>query len=126
MKASGHQLTLNFEPGLAERHKSLKACVRERVYANPKPLKSVAADMDLSESELGRKLADNPNDTRNFNCDDLERYIRETGDHTPIFYLVEKYAVNPETQRAFAAAQLAKSLPEILALAKQLGVPTKP
>jgi AraC-like DNA-binding protein len=119
------QLTLNFEPGLAERHRTLKACVRERVYAHPKPLKSIAADMDMSETELSRKLADNPNDTRNFNCDDLERYIRETGDSTPIFYLVEKYAVNPEAQRAFAAAQLAKSLPEILALAKSLGVGAK-
>lgn len=116
------QLTLNFEPGLAERHKSLKACVRERVYGHPKPLKTVAGDMDLSETELTRKLADNPNDTRNLNCDDLEAYIRSTGDVTPIYYLIEKFAVSTESKKAFAAAELAKALPGILALAKQLGV----
>lgn len=116
------QLSLNFEPGLAERHRSLKACVRERVYTHPKPLKSIAADMDLSETELTRKLADNPNDTRNFNCDDLEAYIARTGDVTPIYYLIEKFAVSTEAKAAFAAAELAKILPQVMALAKQAGV----
>lgn len=116
------QLSLNFEPGLAERHGSLKSCVRERVYGHLKPLKSIAADMDLSETELTRKLADNPNDTRNFNCDDLEAYIHRTGDVTPIYYLIEKFAVSTETKQAFAAAELAKALPQILALARQLKV----
>lgn len=119
------QHTLNFEPGLAERWKSLKACIRERVYANAKPLKVVAGDMDLSETELSRKLSDNPNDTRDTTVDDLEAYIRATGDVTPVLYLVEKYAVNPEARRAFAAAELARALPEILALAKQLNVTSK-
>lgn len=116
------QHTLNFDPGLAERWRSLKACMRERVYAHPKPLKCVAAEMDLSETELSRKLSENPNDTRDTTCDDLEAYIRATGDVTPVLYLVEKYAVNPEARRAYAAAELARALPEILALAKQLNV----
>lgn len=116
------QHTLNFEPGLAERWRSLKACVRERIYAHVKPLKTLAADMDYSESELSRKLSENPNDPRNFTCDDLEAYIANSGDVTPIFYLIEKYAVNPEAKRAYAAAELARALPEILALAKQLNV----
>lgn len=116
------QLTLNFEPGLAERHKTLKACVRERVYGHPNPLKTIAADMDLSETELTRKLADNPNDKRNFSCDDLEAYITGTNDVTPIYYLIEKFAVSTEAKQAFAAAELAKVLPQLLALAKQMGV----
>ncbi len=117
------QLTLNFEPGLAERWRSLKACCRERIFAHPKPLKTVAADMDLSESELSRKLAENPNDTRNFNCDDLEAYIAATGDVTPIHYLAEKYAVDVKTKQAYAAAELARQLPQIIALAKTMGAP---
>lgn len=116
------QLTLSFEPGLAERHKSLKACIRERVYANTAPIKAIAADMDLSESDLTRKLGDNPNDPRKFSICDLERYIKATGDHTPIFYLIEKFAVSTEHKQAYAAAELAKALPHILALAKQMGV----
>lgn len=116
------QLTLNFEPGLAERHKSLKACARERIYGHAKPLKTIAAEMDLSETELTRKLSSNPNDTRDLTCDDLEAYIAKTGDVTPVFYLIEKFAVSTEAKQAFAAAELAKALPGILALAKQLGV----
>lgn len=116
------QHTLNFEPGMAERWRSLKACVRERVYGNPKPLKAVAADMDLSESELSRKLNDNPADPRNLSCDDLEQYLKATGDVTPIIYLVEKYAVNAEAKRAYAAAELARQLPGLIALARELGV----
>jgi hypothetical protein len=119
------QHTLNFEPGLSERWKSLKACMRERVYGHPKALKVIAADMDLSESELSRKLADNPNDTRDTTLDDLEAYLTATGDVTPVFYLIEKYAVNEQAKRAYAAAELAKALPGILALAKTLGVDTK-
>jgi hypothetical protein len=112
------QLTINFEPGLAERHKSLKGCVRERVYAHPTPLKALAADLDLSETELTRKLANNPNDTRNFNCDDLEAYLDSTKDLTPIYYLIEKYGVDSQAKQAYAAAELAKMLPQLIALAK--------
>ena len=116
------QMTLNFEPGLSERHSSLKACVRERVYANPKPLKALAADMDLSESELSRKLADNPNDTRNFTVEDLERYLDETHDLAPIHYLVEKFGIDKETKQVYAQAELAKMLPQFMALMRQAGV----
>lgn len=116
------QLSLNFEPGLAERHKTLKACARERIYGNLKVFKAIAADMDLSESELNRKLSENPNDTRDLTCCDLERYIASTGDLMPIYYLVEKYTVSTDTKKAYAAAELAKVLPGIIALAKQLGV----
>lgn len=115
------QLTLNFEPGLAERHKSLKACIRERIYANNRPLKAIAADMDTSPSELTRKLGENPNDPRNLSCDDLEAYLQASNDHTPIYYLIEKYAVSTEAKQAYAAAELSKLLPSILALAKQMG-----
>lgn len=116
------QLTLTFEPGLSERHRSLKACVRERVYGSQKPLKSIAADMDLSESDLTRKLGESESDPRKFSVDDLERYLEQTGDHTPIYYLIEKFAVSTEAKHAFAAAEFAKALPQILALAKQMGV----
>lgn len=119
---STQQLTLNFEPGLAERHRTLKACVRERIYGQGQPLKIIAADMDLSETELTRKLSDNPNDTRNLNCDDLEAYIARTNDVTPIYYLIEKFAVSTEAKQAFAAAELAKMLPQLLALAKTSGL----
>lgn len=116
------QLTLNFEPGLAEKNRSLKAHMRERIYGSDKMLKQIASDMDLSETELTRKLSLNPNDTRDVTLDDLEAYIATQGDVSPVFYLIEKFAVSTEAKQAYAAAELAKALPGILALAKQLGV----
>lgn len=116
------QLTLNFKPGLAERFKSLRACLRHCVYGTVKPLKALAADMDLSESELSRKLSENPDDPRRFSVDDLEAYITASGDLTPLLYLNEKFAVSTEAKQAYAAAEFAKALPQILALAKQMGM----
>lgn len=112
------QLTLDFEPGLAERHDSLLACVRHCAYTHRNPLKTIAADMDMSQSELSRKLAHNPDDPRRFSVDDLERFVKATGDTTPILYLVEKFMADEETKRNAANQQLAKMLPDVLALIK--------
>lgn len=116
------QLTLTFDAGLTERHKSLKSCVRECVYRNIAPIKAIAADMDLSESDLTRKLGDNPADPRKFSICDLEKYIAATGDKTPIYYLIEKYIESESAKQAAATHELTKLLPQILALAKQMGV----
>lgn len=116
---STSQLTLDFTPGLSERHRSLKACVRERCYANSNPLKTIAADMDLSESELSRKLGDNPEDKRNLSCDDFEAYLKSSGDVTPVYYLVEKYLANTDLKKHRAIAQLEQLLPDLAALIKQ-------
>lgn len=116
------QLTLNIEPGLAERHKSLKDCVRERAYGRPESLKDLAEVMGMTDSDLSRKLGGNPGDPRNFTTDNLEAYLEATGDHSPIFYLIEKYAVSIEAKQSFAAAEFARLLPRMLALARQMGV----
>ena len=50
------QLTLNFEPALPERFPTLRAYVAHRSAVVAKPMKAVAADMDLSPSTLSRKL----------------------------------------------------------------------
>lgn len=115
---STNQLTLDFEPGLAERHETLLACVRQCAYTNKNPLKTIAADMDQSQSDLSRKLAGNPDDPRRFSVEDLERFIRATGDTTPILYLVEKFMADNETKQRAAHEQLARMLPDVLALIK--------
>ena len=82
--SSSHQLSIDFEPGLAERHQTALDCVRECAYTHKHPLKTLAADMDMSQSELSRKLAHNPDDPRRFTLDDLEKFLTATGDMTPI------------------------------------------
>lgn len=119
------QLTLDFEPGLAERHETLLACVRQCAYTHRNQLKTLAADMDQSQSELSRKLAGNPDDPRRFSVDDLEKFIVASGDVTPVLYLVEKYLADEETKQRAAHQQLAKMLPDVLALIKTVSTGAK-
>lgn len=115
---SATQLTIDFTPGLTERHTNLLDCVRQGAYSHRNPLKTIAADMDMSQSELSRKLANNPDDTRRFSVGDLEMYIQATGDTTPIYWLIEKYLQDDSVKQKQAMAALTKALPDLLALFK--------
>lgn len=115
-KNSDLQLTLDFEASLVERHKTALDCIRQVAYTHRNPIKTIAADMDLSESDLSRKLAQNPNDSRRFTLDDLEAFIQATGDTTPILYLAAKYLADSEQVRQAAMQKLMHQLPDLLAL----------
>lgn len=88
------QLTLNFEAGLVESYATCREFIASRVHQLGRLQKSIAADMDYSPSDLSRKLAQSPNDSRRFTLDDLEAYMTVTGDTSPAHYLVEKYLYN--------------------------------
>lgn len=116
------QLSLDFDPGLTERYPTAMDCVRASAYSNRKPLKTLAADMDMSQSELSRKLAENPSDTRHFTVWDLERYVVASGDLTPVYWFVEKFLQGDADRQQRALAELARRLPDIAALVKAAGV----
>lgn len=119
--ASDQQLTLSFEPSLPEKYPTLRDFIAYRVQVQHKPAKSIAADMDMSPSMLSRKLVPSDGDTQRFNVDDLERYIRETHDTTPIEYLASKYLQSDESRKARALARvenLATELSNALAAIK--------
>lgn len=119
------QLTLNFEPALPERFPTLRAYVAHRSAVVDKPMKTVAADMDLSPSTLSRKLNPTEGDTQRFNVDDLEAWLASTGDAAAVVeYLAAKYLDSDSArhQRVVAnaealLAQLAKVLPQLKAAA---------
>jgi len=90
------QLTLNFEAGLIESYATCREYIAARVHQLGRPQKTIAADMDYSPSDLSRKLAQNPDDSRRFTLDDLEKYIAVTGDKKPLLYLVEKFLAEPD------------------------------
>lgn len=117
--SSPNQMTIDFTPGLTERHVSLLDCIRQTVYTHRNPLKTIAADMDMSQSDLSRKLAGNPDDPRRLSVEDFEKCIVATGDFTPIYYLIEKYLQDETARQKRAVAALAKAMPDILALLKQ-------
>ncbi|MFT0547469.1 phage regulatory CII family protein [Allopusillimonas ginsengisoli] len=115
---SATQLTIDFTPGLTERHDRLLDCIRQGAYSHRNPLKTIAADMDMSQSELSRKLANNPDDPRRLSVGDLEKYIEATNDTTPIYWLIEKYLQDDGVKQKHAMAALTKALPDLLALFK--------
>lgn len=116
---SASQLMIDFTPGLTERHALLTDCVRECAYTHRNPLKTLAADMDMSQSELSRKLANNPDDPRRLSVEDLVRFIDASGDTTPIQWLIERFMQDDGMRQRRAMAELVKHMPNILALFKQ-------
>lgn len=104
------QLTLNFEPALPERFGSLREFVAHRSTVVHKHLKVQAADMDMAPSTLSRKLHPGDGDTQRFNLDDLEAWLKSTGDAASVIeYLVAKY-LDSETDRKARAVHKAEQL----------------
>ncbi|PCI54196.1 MAG: hypothetical protein COB36_10930 [Alphaproteobacteria bacterium] len=85
------QLTLNFDRTIVSAYASCREYVQTRVHQQSKQVQLIAADMDYSPSDLSRKLAQSPNDSRRFTLDDLESYVEKTNDKEPIIYLAAKY-----------------------------------
>lgn len=101
---SASQLTLRFEPALPERFRTLRAYVQHRINVQSKPAKTIAAEMDMSPSSLTRKLTagstPDDKDTARFNCDDLEDYLRATGDVAAVIeYLAAKFMAGGDEGR---------------------------
>lgn len=112
------QAALDFEPGLTEKYPTLIDAIRAQVYACGKPLKTVASDLDMSQSDLSRKLNDNPADPRRFTTEDLEKLPAATDSLLVIYWMVEKYLQDPAERRDRALAEIQKQLPDFMALLK--------
>jgi hypothetical protein len=109
------QLTLNLEPSLPERFKTLREYLAYRVNLHPKSAKVIAAGMDMSPSTLSRKLtagmSPDDKDTHRFNCEDLEAYLQETGDAAAVIeYLAAKFMHGGDAGRKARAISTAERL----------------
>jgi hypothetical protein len=112
------QIELNFEAGLTEQFPEFRDAVRASVYSCGRAFKAVAADLDMSVSELSRKLADNPADPVNFPLNRLPELIEATGDKRPIYWLVEKFLEDAETKRKRNLDTIGDLLPRLEAALK--------
>jgi hypothetical protein len=110
------QVEINFEAGLTQQFPEFRDVVRASVYSCGRALKSVAADLDMTSSELSRKLNDNPADPVNFPVHLLPALIRATGDKRPVYWLIEAFLEDDVTKQKRAVAQLADMLPKLKAL----------
>lgn len=112
------QLTLSFEQGISERHRTLRECVATGVYQ--RGLGNVAIDLNKAPGNLSVELSEDH--TRHFSVDSLESYIDKTGDTAPIYYLIDKF-LNDKTHKQNAAlAQLGPMLQQLAPLMKQAGL----
>lgn len=115
---NARQLSIEFEAGLLDQFPDFRDVVRASVYSCGRAFKIVAADLDMSVSELSRKLSDNPNDPVNFPLHRLSELIVATGDKRPVYWLVEKFLENADAKRKRSLDQLSVLLPQIESLLK--------
>jgi len=112
------QFEINFEAGLVEQFPEFRDVIKASVYSCGRPFKAIAADMDMSVSELSRKLADNPNDPVNFPVHRLPELVGATGDRRPIYWLIEAFLEDPAHRRQHVLSKIEALLPELQALVK--------
>lgn len=120
---SASQLSLNYEPGLASKFRSLRRVTAQLVYQHGLDRCAIAADE--SPGNFSKSLGDRAKgDTtaRRFDLDALEAVLEETGDYTPIYYLIDKYLHDDQAKKDQAIAQLGALLPNLRELLKQAGV----
>lgn len=111
------QLTLDFHGGLTARHRNLRDCIGAGIYR--RGLSTCAIELNESPGNLSNQLSDES--ARKFGVDEFELYLEKTGDFTPIYYLVEKFLGNEDSEAKETQAKL-DALRQIQSLMKQAGL----
>ena len=109
------QFELQFPEGLVARYPEWMDCVRASVHACGRPMKAIAADLDMSQSELSKRLSDQAD--IQFLLKRLPDLLRATNNLDPIYWLVESFCDDPEAKDRRNRALLAQLLPEVIRLA---------
>jgi len=99
------QLSLSFEPGLAQRYRDQRECFAKCVYTIG--LGRVASAVDVAPSTLSQMLSGE----RKLDPEVIERYMERFNDITPALYWAAKYGQDAKTLQEQAFAQI----PELVA-----------
>jgi hypothetical protein len=113
------QMTLNFQPGLTAQYRSLREVSAAAVYGSRKGVAGVAADLDLSPTDLTKRLNLDSAEPRPLRAEDVEGIVSSTGDLRPIYWMVEKFCRDADAQQRQAVAQIAALLPALEELVRQ-------
>lgn len=109
-----NQISLNFEPGLAQRFRDIRECFASCVYS--RGLGRVAAECDVAPSNLSAMLSGE----RNLDPAIIEKYMAAFGDRTPAMYWAARWLQDAEAVQQQALAQLpalVEQLSRVMALA---------
>jgi hypothetical protein len=121
-------MSLDFEPGLSTRFRTLEDCLAHVVHTSRAGVDGVAAHLDMSPSELSRRLnahlpqrEGEPNN-RPLRVSDMVGIIEKTRDLRAIHYLVERFTRDPEVVKTQALQQIALLIPMLVAMFEQAGI----
>jgi hypothetical protein len=116
------QLTLNLDLGLTAQYRTLREVAAATVYASKKGVAGVAGALDMSPTDLTKRLNPDGAEPRPLRVEDLEGILASTGDFRAIHWLIEKFLRDPAAVKDQAIGQIATLLPQLLELAKQAGL----
>lgn len=122
---AGTQIALELQPGLLRRYATLREAVHHSVMNDPRGMKAVAADCDISVSEISRRLAPSEGDPRSLDVNLFDLILASTGDLTPLHWLNAKHLADAEAKRRAALETLGRVLPEITQLLVDAGLEVK-
>lgn len=98
------QISLELECGLVERYPDIMDLIGEETRHCGMLQKQVAAEMDLSPSDLSRKLRSYEGDPRAFSVHDLDRWLTVTKQVKVVMWFVEKYLMNADDREDLISA----------------------
>lgn len=110
------QLEITLEGGLRDQFPEFWECVQASESGCGRQHKAIAADLDMSPSELSRKLANNPDDPLNFPLRLFPALLRSTRDLRPLYWLIEEFCEDDKARASRVQAELAAMLPKLQAL----------
>lgn len=105
------QLTIKLEHSLTQQFPNWMDIVRASIYDCGRPFKAIAADLDMSVSELSRRLS--PADALNLTMDDLPKIVQATSDQRPVYWLIETFLENDDAKRKRAVDELTRLMPQV-------------
>lgn len=111
------QFDLDFDGGLTQRFPEFMDCVRDSVYGCGRQFKAIAADLDMSASDLSKRLSQSAD--VHFALTRLPELLASTGNLSPIYWLVEKYCDDAETRQRKALAEIPALIVKLQAIAKE-------
>lgn len=119
------QLTLELQSHVRQRFATLRECLHWTALNDTRGIKAIAADCDLSVSELSRRLHPSEDDPRSCDVNLMVKVMHSTRDMAPLHWLMAEFLQDAETKRRVAVDQLSTIMPQIAALLADAGVTSK-
>lgn len=119
------QLTLELHTDVRRRFGTLRECLYWSVLNDSRGIKAVAADCDISVSELSRRLHPSDDDPRSCDVNLMVKVMHSTRDLSPLHWLMAEFLQDEDTKRRAAMDQLSQLMPQIAALLAQAGAAEK-